>query len=170
MASVFVGKKVFRDTTFRCSEKTFPAKCAMIVLVKFSLHNRQRRVKAPWTRIAERGARAAEYVAAKHLEAFANIGEIEVSVLNDAEISRIHADFLGDPTPTDVITFHHGEILLGAETIASNAAHYGETLERELLRCIIHGCLHLAGFLDASPEDFQRMKTEEEVTLRVIMN
>jgi len=130
--------------------------------VPFSLHNRQRRVKAPWSDIAARGARAAAHVTAKYPEEFVAIEKIEVSVLSDARITRVHAEFLDDPTPTDVITFHHGEILLGAETIAANAVRHGTTLEDELLLCIIHGCLHLAGYLDASPHDFRRMKVEQE--------
>jgi len=134
--------------------------------MEFTLRNRQRRIKASWTAIAARAARAAAHVAARHPEAFAQIEEIEVTVLSDARIARVHTEFLDDPTPTDVITFHHGEILLGAETIASNAARHGTTLDDELLLCIIHGCLHLAGYLDASLRDFRLMKAEQERILK----
>jgi len=137
--------------------------------VPLTLRNRQRRIKASWATITAQAIRAAEHVAASHPEAFAHIEQIEVTVLSDAQIARIHAKFLDDPTPTDVITFHHGEILLGAETIADNAARHGTTLDDELLLCIIHGCLHLAGYLDASPRDFRRMKAEQERILKWLL-
>jgi len=77
--------------------------------------------------------------------------EVEISLLDDQTIAAIHADFLDDPTPTDVITFHHGEILVSVETAAREAAARQEPALRETALYIIHGLLHLHGHTDAEP-------------------
>ena len=41
-------------------------------------------------------------------------GELSLVFLSDAALARLHADFLNDPSPTDVITFE-GEPALGAD-------------------------------------------------------
>jgi len=82
---------------------------------------------------------------------------VEVAILSDARIARVHGEFFEDPTPTDVITFQHGEILLGAETIGDNARGYHQTASEEAARCIIHGLLHLAGWDDLNSRDQKKM-------------
>lgn len=73
---------------------------------------------------------------------------IEISIITDEAIAAVHADFMDDPTPTDVITFHHGEILISADTARARAADLGQPLLRELLLYVIHGLLHLNGHED----------------------
>jgi probable rRNA maturation factor len=64
--------------------------------------------------------------------------------------------------PTDVITFHHGEIVIGAEVALRQAADYDEPLAREILRYLVHGLLHLAGHEDAETNERQRMESAQE--------
>jgi probable rRNA maturation factor len=64
--------------------------------------------------------------------------------------------------PTDVITFHHGEIVIGAEVAERQAAEYDEPLAREILRYIVHGLLHLAGHEDAEPDERAKMEAAQE--------
>lgn len=64
--------------------------------------------------------------------------EIEISLISDDAIAQVHGDFLADPTPTDVITFHHGEILVSLDTARREAPQHGETFARETLLYIIH--------------------------------
>lgn len=78
----------------------------------------------------------------------AELPEVDAYVLSDPRIGKMHAEFLDDPAPTDVITFEHGEIFLGAETIARHAAEHGHSIQAEFLLCLIHGLLHLNGFDD----------------------
>ena len=73
--------------------------------------------------------------------------------------------FLDDPTPTDVITFDHGEILVSADTARRQASEFGNAPDRELALYIIHGLLHLAGYRDKSPEEFEVMKAAQEEVL-----
>ena len=83
--------------------------------------------------------------------------EIEISLITDEAIAQVHADFLNDPTPTDVITFHHGEILVSLDTAQREAPHHGETFARESLLYMIHGLLHLGGWEDHDPEERAQM-------------
>lgn len=81
-------------------------------------------------------------------DAWKELENIEVSLVSDRAIAKVHGEFLNDPTPTDVITFHHGEILVSAETAAREAVARKLPLEQELLLYIIHGMLHLRGHDD----------------------
>jgi probable rRNA maturation factor len=94
--------------------------------------------------------------------------EVEVSFLTDAAIAAVHAEFLEDPTPTDVITFAHGEILISTETAQRQSADHGLAVEREVALYLIHGLLHLNGHEDTSDSGFARMKRlQEEILERV---
>ncbi len=77
-----------------------------------------------------------------------HLATLEVALVDDATSAKVHQDFMDTPGATDVITFHHGEIVIGAEVAARQAHDYGEPLSRELLRYLVHGLLHLAGHED----------------------
>lgn len=81
----------------------------------------------------------------------ATLETLEISIVADTAIAKVHAEFFHDPTPTDVITFPHGEILLGAGTIHRQAAEFEQSPDREASLCLIHGLLHLQGYDDLSP-------------------
>lgn len=82
---------------------------------------------------------------------------VEISVISDQAIAAVHGDFMDDPTPTDVITFHHGEILVSLDTARARAKELQEPVLRELLLYVIHGLLHLNGHDDREPADRERM-------------
>ncbi len=78
---------------------------------------------------------------------------VEISIVDDPAIARVHADYLGDPSATDAITFPYGEILVSCDTAASYAAAHGLDREEELFRYMVHGLVHLHGYLDYEPAD-----------------
>jgi len=82
--------------------------------------------------------------------------------VDDATSDQVHKDFMGIDGPTDVITFHHGEIVIGAEVASRQAAEYGEPLPREILRYLVHGLLHLAGHEDEEPTARKMMEQAQE--------
>ena len=88
--------------------------------------------------------------------------EVEVSFITDEAIAKVHAEFLDDPTPTDVITFAHGEILISTETAIHQSADHGMAPEREAALYLIHGLLHLNGHEDESETGFATMKRLQE--------
>lgn len=91
--------------------------------------------------------------------------EFEISLLDDEEMVRVHGEFLEEPTTTDVITFQHGELLIGVEVAARQAIDYETSADREIALYGIHGMLHLAGFDDQNPEDAALMKDRQEELL-----
>jgi probable rRNA maturation factor len=92
----------------------------------------------------------------------AHLATLEVALVDDTTSDRVHRDFMDIEGPTDVITFHHGEIVIGAEVAERQAAEYGEPLAREILRYFVHGLLHLAGHEDADPTESAAMESIQE--------
>ena len=90
---------------------------------------------------------------------------VEISIIDDKQIAKVHGEFMDDPSPTDVITFDYGEILVSAETAHSNSEEMRVSLENEVLLYIIHGMLHLGGYLDDSSAGFNEMKSLQEMIL-----
>ena len=131
------------------------------------LYNRQRihRPDIPWLRRLVKAALPHCLVAAKSAEVpLHHLDEIELTILSDAEIARVHGDFLGDPTPTDVITFHHGEILVSADTALRQGTAHGQPLDHELALYMIHGLMHLGGWDDHDADEAAEM-TEKQYTI-----
>ena len=93
------------------------------------------------------------------------LNSIEISIIDDKQIAKVHGEFMNAPSPTDVITFDYGEILVSAETALSNSEEMQVSLENEILLYIIHGMLHLGGYLDGSNEEFKEMKSLQEMIL-----
>ena len=87
---------------------------------------------------------------------------VEISLVSAKEIGRIHAEFLDDPTPTDVITFDHGEILICPAVAKEQGKEHDRTMEEELLLYGIHGLLHIQGWSDLTPKKRTAMHAEQE--------
>jgi probable rRNA maturation factor len=92
--------------------------------------------------------------------------EVLVWLISDRRISRLHLQFLGESGPTDVITFHDGEIFISVETARRHARAFGNSLVHELKLYIVHGLLHLQGFDDQTPGEAHKMKRAQEKILR----
>jgi probable rRNA maturation factor len=91
-----------------------------------------------------------------------HLATLEVALVDDETSDRVHRDFMDIEGPTDVITFHHGEIVIGAGVAERQAAEYGEPLAREILRYLVHGLLHLAGHEDANTAGRAAMEAAQE--------
>ena len=91
-----------------------------------------------------------------------DIEHIEVTFLDDDEMARLHGEFLGDATTTDVITFDHGEILIGVETAKRQSLEFETSIHREIALYGIHGMLHLAGFDDRDSPEAKLMERRQK--------
>ena len=96
----------------------------------------------------------------------AGLEEVAVVLVSDRRSATLHEQFLDEPGPTDVITFAHGEIVIGCGVARAQAAEHRETLSRELCRYIVHGLLHLNGYEDKDPAASARMWEVQERILR----
>ena len=110
-------------------------------------------------------------------------GEVSVCLLSGAEMARINERFLGHSGATDVITFDYsgaglgleaggdraevldfaGEIFICPEVAAIQGAEFGVTWQKEVLRYLVHGFLHLAGYDDLEPKARKLMKRRENL-------
>ena len=94
------------------------------------------------------------------------LNAVAVWLISDRRISQLHLQFLRESGPTDVITFHGGEIFIRVESARRNAREFGNSLMNEIKLYIVHGLLHLHGFDDQEPRDLRRMKNTQERILR----
>jgi probable rRNA maturation factor len=137
-------------------------------LPRVELYNHQSRHHAPvelWRTVTNRALPLC-LAAAKSADCeLSRLEEIEVSLVPDDEISRIHEEFLNDPSPTDVITFPHGEIFISLDTAQRQSTENGESYEREVALYIIHALLHLAGWDDGDAESREAMWQTQSMIL-----
>jgi probable rRNA maturation factor len=105
-------------------------------------------------------------------------GEISIVVVDDRTIAQVHDEFLGDDSPTDVISFAldsspgylEGEVIASAETAIARAPEYNWAPEEELLLYVIHGVLHLVGYDDTTPKERRTMRKMEQQYLQACSN
>ncbi len=107
-------------------------------------------------------AKMALEVAADDENSLKHLATLEVALVDDETSARVHVDFMEIEGPTDVITFHHGEIVIGAEVAQRQAEEYGEPFGREVLRYFVHGLLHLAGHEDQEDDERKAMESAQE--------
>ena len=94
---------------------------------------------------------------------------------DDEEILRVNRQFLNHDYYTDVITFDNclgsllrGDMYISLDTVRSNAEGLGVEYDRELLRVIIHGVLHLCGINDKGPGEREIMEQHENDALNLL--
>ena len=94
---------------------------------------------------------------------------VSLLITDDAEIAALHGEFLGDPTPTDVISFElddGAELVVSRDTARRCAREHGHTIAAELALYIVHGILHVTGYDDVRPRDRERMRVAEREVMR----
>ncbi|MGB0460162.1 MAG: rRNA maturation RNase YbeY [Opitutales bacterium] len=102
-------------------------------------------------------------------------GELSIVFVDDPAIATIHAQFMDDPSPTDVITFppqpqmqSAGEIIVSVDHARTRAVELDLPFPRELALYLIHGWLHLCGFDDRHNADRKKMRTAEATLLEAL--
>ncbi len=115
--------------------------------------------------------------------------EVDVTLVDDAEIHVLNRDYRGVDRPTDVLSFAldeesedsdepeligapeehlYGDIIISAETALRQAQEYGHGLERELTYLAVHAMFHLLGYDHMTEEEKREMRAKEEEALRAI--
>lgn len=103
------------------------------------------------------------------------LGELSYLFCDDEKILEVNREFLQHDYFTDIITFDYcrgkllrGDMVISLETVESNSRLVGATYQRELLRVIIHGVLHLCGINDKGPGEREIMEAHENDALAVL--
>ena len=134
-----------------------------------TLINRQRAVRVEVPSLREFAARAlieCLKLQQRKLGSLADLPEVSVVLLSNKRIADIHGRFMDDPTPTDVITFDHGEIVISTQTAKRQARQFGTSLGHELRLYLVHGLLHLCGYDDKTRKAAAEMKRVQESVVR----
>lgn len=98
-----------------------------------------------------------------------DVNEMSINIITAEEIHKVNKLFLNHDYSTDIITFNYSEenntleteIFISLDDAYSNAVKYKVSLDNELLRLVIHGCLHLLGYDDKDKNDKVKMKRME---------
>lgn len=101
--------------------------------------------------------------------------ELEISLVDEAEMTRLHEEWMDEAGPTDVLSFPMDElrpnelsendevpVVLGDVVICPDVARRqgdtaGHGMEHELRILLVHGILHLLGFDHLEPEEEAEM-------------
>jgi probable rRNA maturation factor len=100
---------------------------------------------------------------------------VEIQIVDDAQISDVHAQFLNEPAVTDVISFdltddfedqRSFQVVVNIQMARKKAEELGHSSEAELALYITHGLLHNLGFDDMDETQAKTMHQTEDVLLR----
>lgn len=102
--------------------------------------------------------------------------DVDVVVVSDETLARLHGEWLGDDSHTDVIAFDlggedegpQGEIYVSFDRARERAVVRGVVLERELVLYSVHGTLHLCGYDDHDVDERSRMRRAERTVMEVL--
>jgi len=133
-----------------------------------AIEQRQRRVPVSSLRLARAVDRALTAVGRP-------AGAVEVTVVDDAQMRALNADWRGIRRRTDVLAFPLeapgepsrlvGQIVISAEAAARQARRLGVSLAVELDLLATHGTLHLVGWDDRDPVEADLMHRRERQIL-----
>lgn len=103
------------------------------------------------------------------------LGELSYLFCDDEKILQVNREFLQHDYYTDIITFDYcrgkllrGDMVISLDTVATNAEAVGAPYERELLRVVVHGVLHLCGINDKGPGEREIMEAHEDAALSLL--
>ena len=112
-------------------------------------------------------------------------GEINFVFCTDAFLLEINKKYLNHSTLTDIVTFpvNHGfdattsnkksnaiegEIYISIDRVKENALLFKASFIEELNRVMIHGVLHLCGYMDKNQEQKATMRLKENFYLDLL--
>jgi probable rRNA maturation factor len=107
--------------------------------------------------------------------------ELVLSLVDDAGIRALNADYRGKPRATDVLSFsllegdhgqHRGRLLgdvvISVDTAARQARRRHRSLDETVTRLLIHGLLHVVGHDHERAADARAMRAEERRLWRLV--
>lgn len=101
---------------------------------------------------------------------------VAVVLVDDDTLSTLHEQWLGDPSPTDVLAFDlsgdgpddlgpEAELYASVDCARRVAQELSGDPSRELALYLVHGTLHLCGHEDHAPDERARMRAAETQVL-----
>ena len=105
------------------------------------------------------------------------VGNLNYIFCNDERILEVNRKFLGHDYYTDIITFDYsdpgvviGDMYISIETVETNSCKFHTSMDKELMRVMIHGVLHLCGINDKGRGERAVMEAAENRALDMWYN
>ena len=99
------------------------------------------------------------------------LGGLSYIFCSDDYLHKLNVEYLNHDTLTDVITFPYkknpveGDIFISIDRVKDNAQDLNIPFETELHRVMIHGVLHLCGYMDETDEEEAIIRQKEDKCL-----
>lgn len=104
-------------------------------------------------------------------------GDISYLFCDDDYLLVQNQHFLNHDTLTDIITFDQcvdkivsGDIMISLDRVVENAQKFNVSIEKEFLRVVAHGVLHLCGYKDKTDPDAAIMRKMEDESIQMYYN
>ncbi|NIP37461.1 MAG: rRNA maturation RNase YbeY [Candidatus Dadabacteria bacterium] len=102
--------------------------------------------------------------------------ELCISFVNDPDIRELNKTYRNISRATDVLSFPQdgpdfsilGDILISVDTAKRHADKYGNSLEYEIKKLLVHGILHLLGYDHKKKKETMIMREKEKELLAQI--
>jgi len=91
---------------------------------------------------------------------------VTVRIVGEDEGRRLNRTYRKRNRPTNVLTFHTGDIVLCHAVIRREARAQGKSIAAHYAHLVVHGCLHLRGYDHEKTRDAARMEAREIAILR----
>ena len=105
--------------------------------------------------------------------------EVNIIFVDEREILQVNKTFLNHYYVTDVISFNHekppficaepwafGDVYVCYQVARKNASQFKHTILQEMMMYAIHGCLHLSGMDDHTPQERAEMDRQAEKIIK----
>ncbi|MFZ9028232.1 MAG: rRNA maturation RNase YbeY [Crocinitomicaceae bacterium] len=103
------------------------------------------------------------------------LGELNLIFCSDDYLLQMNREHLDHDYYTDIITFDYvdgnvlsGDLFISVDRVKDNAVSFNVEMKHELLRVIVHGFLHLAGYGDKSESEEKEMRLKENGYLEIV--
>ena len=103
-----------------------------------------------------------------------SVGNLNYAFFDDDGLKHLNKKFLHHDYYTDVISFNdskgpviNGDIAISVDRVKENAIKYNTSFEKETLRVMAHGLLHLMGFDDKTETERNAMQSAENIKIKM---
>ena len=106
--------------------------------------------------------------------------ELGLEIVGKDRIRRLNRIFRGQDYPTDVLAFPLqtgplpflallGDVVISLPVAVTQAKRFGQSIDEELVRLLIHGILHLFGYdHEQGPQEAKRMRRKEHMIFQAL--
>ena len=99
-----------------------------------------------------------------------------ITFIDDKGMRKLNSTYRGIKRTTDVLSFPQdgpdtqslGDIIISTDTAKRHARFYKISLQREIMKLIIHGILHILGYDHKKKNDASKMKKKEKELVHLI--